>query len=152
MTTPSIVPSKYAGTSKDYLRSKIDRSGAVRTENGAVSVPSSTASGTIVGLVPFRKGASLARLFVVPDDLDTSTNVTLDLGYVYDSASFTDAPAAFLSASTAAQTGVACSTAYLKAANTWVADGDGWIVARTGGGSTTTTGSLNYSVGLAYDQ
>lgn len=154
MTTPSIVAAPFVGAATDYKMAKVDREGCVRLTNGSVTVPASTASGTVIGLVPFNKGAALGAARIIPDDLDTTnTTVTLDFGYVYDdNVTFTDAPAAFVSADTGVRTGVAMTTAYLKAANTWVAAADGWLVVKTGGGATTTAGAVTFSIELAYDQ
>lgn len=153
MTTPTVYPTKYTATSADFNRAKIDRSGATRVEYVSVSVPSSTAASTVVGLVPFRKGARFvqgaSQLYTA--DLDTGTSVTLDIGYVYDdNTTYTNDPDAFASAITTAQTGGLISFDEF-AGLSWVAAADGWIAVTTGGGSTTTTGAIQGQVVLAYD-
>ena len=155
MTTalPSIVPTGYSKTVADFTaRTKVDRSGALRLVTGTVSVPATTASTTIVGLVPFNKGAKISYgSRVYSADLDTSTNVTLDIGYTYyDSTLGTSVANAFVAASTTPQTGGMIEMTAV-AGMTFTAAADGWMTATIGGGATTTTGSLTFNVGIAYD-
>ena len=151
MTTPSIVPTGYAGDSTDFLHAKMDRSGAMRIVTGTVSVPAGTATDTIIGLVPFRKGAKFgygSRVYV--GDMDTSTNVTADIGYVYDdNVTYTNVFNAFVSASTAPQTGGMMEMTSV-AGMTWTAAADGWFTAQNNA-TTTTTASLTFSIVIAYD-
>lgn len=156
MTTPSIFSSNYTGANPgDYLRAKIDRSGSPRVEYFTASIPASTASGTNVGLVPFRKGARFvqgASQFYIAD-LDTATSVTLNIGYVYqdnDTTTNIDDVDAFASALTTPQSG-GLITFDEFAGLSWVATADGWIVAQTGGASTTTTGAIQGQAVLVYD-
>lgn len=154
MTAPTLYPSKYSGTAVDYNRAKIDRSGALRTEAVTVTVPSSTASGTVIGLVPFRKGARFVcnASGVFTTDIDTGTTVNASVGYVYDdNVTYTNAPAAFVSASTVPQTGGIIPVTGLATAYTFVAAADGWITVTTGGGTTTTAGTISAQITLAYD-
>ena len=151
-TLPSIVPTGYAGTNADFQKCKADRSGAVRCITGSVSIPASTASGTIIGLFPFNKGMKLgygSRVYVA--DLDTSTNVTLDIGFqYYDSTTGTSQNAGFVAASTAPQTAGMVEMTAVTSMTTTMA-GDGWVVAKIGGGSTTTTGAITFNCSFAYD-
>lgn len=151
MTTPSIVPTGFAATDLDYLKARCDTSGAMRLIQGSVSVPASTATDAIIGLAPFRKGARLSygsRVYTA--DLDSSTNVTLDIGYVYDdNATYTDDPDAFVAASTAPQSGGMVEMTAL-AGMTFVAEADGWFIAQVNA-ATTTTGNLTYNLGISYD-
>ena len=73
MTTPAAYPSQYQGDYTDYLKAPCDRSGAVRLISDTVTIADATSAGTILGLVPFRKGARLgygSALYV--GDLDTT--------------------------------------------------------------------------------
>ncbi len=154
MTTPTLFPAKYAGSFTDFLEAKVDRSGAMRFEPFTVTIPASTVSGTNIGLVPFRKGARFVphSSGIIVTDLDTGTAVTLTAGYVYDdNVTFTNAPAAFAASSTIAQTGGALSLNALATSHTFVAEADGWVTITTGGGSTTTAGTVTGSVVLSYD-
>ena len=154
MTTPSIAPTKYSKTSQDFNIAKIDRSGACRTEFVTVTVPASTASGTVIGLVPFRKGARFIchSSGLNTADLDTGTSVTFSVGYVYDdNVTYTNAPSAFVSGSTTPQTGGTISLTGLATSYGFVAAADGWIAVTTGGGLTTTAGDINAQITLSYD-
>lgn len=152
MTTPTIFSDVAASTRS----AKVDRSGAVRSVKAVAALPATAASGTIAGMIRFQKGMSLQKLDIKTDDLDTSTNVTLDVGYVYDdNVTFTDAPAAFLSASAIPQSAgsfVWPVASGLLVATGFVAAADGYIVARTGGGATTTAGNVTMNALLSYDQ
>lgn len=152
MTTPTIAPTKYAKDDGDFLITKVDRSGALRSEKNSVTVPASTASGTVIGLVPFNKGARFDYASTIHiADLDTSTNVTVDIGYVYDdNSTYTNDPNAFGSALTTAQDG-GFVTFDETAGLSFVADADGWIAVTTGGGATTTEGAITFHVTLDYD-
>lgn len=151
MTTPTIYPTGYAGDATDYLHAKVDRSGAVRMVTGSVSVPALTATDTIIGLMPFQKGAKLgygARVYTA--DLDSSTNVTLDIGYVFDdNATYTNVLDAFVAASTAPQSGGMIEMT-ASAGMTFSAGANGWIVAQVNA-ATTTTGALVFNLPIAYD-
>lgn len=152
LTLPSIVPSGYAGTSADFQKTKCDKSGAVRLVTGSVTVPASTASGTIIGLFPFNKGAKVSygsRVYVA--DLDTGTDVTLDVGYqYYNSDTGTSQNAGFVSASTAPQAGGMIEMTAVTSM-TFTAAGDGWVIAKIGGGATTTEGAITFNCSVAYD-
>ena len=149
MTTPSIVPVGYDGTTKDYLKTKVDHSGADRSAFGAVSVPTGTVVTTIVGLVPFNKGVRLSGLYTYFAALGTS--VTADIGYIYDdNTNNTNKQTAFVAASTTAAAGGNVTSTALDPC-TWTATADGWIVATIGGATTGSTGNISYRIGLVYD-
>lgn len=154
MTTPTILPTGYGGTSKDFLRCKVERDGCLRNQYSTVTIPATTATTTVIGLVPFNKGFRLAvgatQLAIA--DLDTSTNVTIDVGYVYKTGSTgTDDPDAFASALTTAQSGGFITFDEPTTALPWVAADDGWIAITIGGGATTTSGALYGQVVGCYD-
>lgn len=152
MTTPTIAPTKFTKTDLDYNVCKVDKSGANRVQIGSVTVPSATGTGVVIGLVPFRKGATLVRG-------STSIHIanigdgsfTADIGYVYDdNVTFTNDPDAFAAADILGRTGgfaVLGATAGL----TWVAAADGWIAVTTGGSATDAEGAITFQVGLSYD-
>lgn len=151
MTTPSLYPTGYAGDGSDYRHAKVDRSGAMRIVTGSVTVPAATATDTIIGLFPFEKGAKLgygSRVYCT--DIDSSTNVTLDIGYVFeDNATYTNVLDAFVAASTVPQTGgmieMTASTGM-----TFTAGGNGWVTAQVNA-ATTTTGTIVFNAAVAYD-
>lgn len=154
MTLPSIVPTGFAATSADFAKAKADRSGAVRCYPFTVSIPTTTVSTTIVGLVPVRKGARLVigSTKIEVDDLDSSTNVTMSLGIVYDDATNnTTNQTLFVVSATTPQAGGIFTLVNSYTVASYAATGDGWICATVGGGSTTTLGTVHGQVGISYD-
>lgn len=153
MTLPTIVPTGYQGTTNDFLAAtKVDRSGAIRQVTNAVSIPAATATNTFIGLVPFNKGCSVnygSRVYTA--DLDTASNATLDIGYIYNlQSSFSNDEDAFVVASSLSLTSGMIEFTAVEGM-TWVAEGDGWITAQVNG-ATTTTGNITYCIGITYDE
>lgn len=160
MTVPNIVNPNYAADSSAYRAAKVDRSGAERGEAFSVSVPSGTAVGQIIGLVPFQTGAKFnygSSIFANA----LGTSVTVSLGYIYDdNVTFTNATAGFLGL-TAANTAnlklvpnVEAGVAW-KAIDSLVGTGalaNGWIVAVIGGATTGTTATIYGQIDMMYDQ
>lgn len=154
MTTPTILPTGFDGTSKDYLHAKVERDGCLRTQYNTVTIPATTATDTVIGLVPFQKGFRLnvGATALAVADLDTSTNVTLNVGYVYKTgSSSTDNVDAFASLVTTAQAGGYITFDEPTTGLPWVAEDDGWIVCQIEGGATTTSGAFYGQVGGCYD-
>lgn len=154
MTQPTILPVGYAGDYTDYLKTKVDRSGEVRRSQGSISIPAATATDTIIGLFPFNSGMSFSGLGgfnIYVNDIDSSTNVTLDVGVVYqDTVQGADALTLVTAASTAPQAGgfvAPTATDFLQLVTT----GNGWVTAQVNA-ATTTTGSIYFNIPFAYDQ
>lgn len=154
MALPTIVPTGFAGDYTDFLKCKVDRSGAVRRVQGSVSIPATTATDTIIGLFPFEAGMSLAGLSgfnLYSADLDSSTNVTVDFGVAYqNSDQGTDDLDLITSASTAPQAGGFVAPDEIDWM-TYVTTGNGWVTVQVNA-ATTTTGSLTFNIPFAYDQ
>lgn len=152
MTTPSIVPTQYQGDYRDFLKVKDDRSGAARTYAGTVSVPSGTAATTVVGLVPFNKGAR----FTIGDKSVYCGNfgaasTTVDLGYVYDdNATYTNNVDAWASASTAPQSG-GFVTVDEPDGVTFIAEANGWIAMTINTAAADNTASVTFNFTGSYD-
>ena len=152
MTTPTIVPAGFAGDDTDYNKVKRDPTGAARAVKGTVTVPSATAVGAFVGLVPFQKGAR----FTVGDksvhitDIDTGTDSLVNLGIIYDSASFTDDVDAFASASTAGQAGGFVAIDEVEGM-TLITDGNGWLALENDANITEAEGTVTFDVLVSYD-
>lgn len=150
MPFPTVYPTQYAGTAKDFLKVKADRSGAARNVAGVVTVSSGTATDTYVGLVPFNKGAR----FVIGDksvyvgDIG-ATNTTCDLGYLYETSTSLDADA-WVSASTAIGAG-GFLTVDEKQGLTFVAADNGWVTLRINTAATNAAGDVEFSFVEAYD-
>lgn len=153
MTLPTIVPTSYDGTTNDFLKVKEDRSGAVRAYSGSVTVPSGTAFTTIVGLVPFNKGARfhLDNTSIYVADIGAGTT-TISIGYVYsDNTNNTNNATAWASASTAIQAGGFISLTAGAAGLNFDATADGWVVATINTASTDADGAISFQILGAYD-
>lgn len=154
MALPTIVPTGFAGDYTDFLKVKVDRGGDVRRAQGSVSIPASTATDTIIGLFPFVAGMSFAGLGgynLQTADLDSSTNVTLDVGIAYqNSTEGTDDLDNITSASTAAQAGGFVAPDEIDWM-TLVTTGNGWVTVQVNA-ATTTTGALTFNYPFTYDQ
>lgn len=153
MTTPSILPVEYAGTSTDFLKVKSDRSGAARIYSGSVTVPSGTAATTIIGLVPFNKGARfhLDSTSIYVPDIGAGTT-TISIGYVYDdNTNNTNNQTAWASAATGIQSGgYVALTASANGLN-FIATANGWVVATINTASTDASGAISFQFLGAYD-
>lgn len=152
MANPTIIPSNYVSATDAFTKAPgVDRSGALRLVQGSVSVPASTATDTIIGLVPFNAGArfQIGNSDIYVADLDSSTNVTLDIGWAYNDTTLTDDLDAWVSASTAPQSGGFLTIDETQGLS-FVALGDGWLVAQNNA-ATTTTGAITFAVRVAYD-
>lgn len=152
MTTPSILPAGFDGTTSDFAKTKgVDRSGAVRLISDSVEVASGTAVDAVIGLIPFNKGQRINlndRSFYVGNIGAAST--TLNFGYVYnDDTTYTNDTDAFVSLSTAAQAG-GFVTIDEKGSLLFEAEADGWIVAEVKGAATDATGDIEFNVLQAY--
>ena len=157
MTTslPTIYPVGYAGTTNDFLETKVDRSGAVRLATGTVAIPAATATSTLIGLMPFNKGCKFGYgSTVYSQDLDTSTNVTFNIGYTYyDSTQGTSQAAGFVSGSTVPQNGGMISFSASSGSSLGMivtAAADGWVTI-TNTAATTTSGNVEFNIAFSYD-
>lgn len=152
MTTPSIVPAPFQGTSTDYLKTKVERDGSVRCQAETVSVPTGTTTATIVGIVPFNAGFR-----ILPDGCSfasdaLNTGVTLSIGVVYDdNVGNTNNQTLFTNASTASAAGGAILVTNSATNVPYVTTGNGWVVATIGGATTGTTGNIYGQVVGCYD-
>jgi len=152
MTTPSIVPAEYAGDNQDFAKTKgVDRSGAARIVQGTVTVPDETAADAFVGLVPFNKGARFAihGKDVYCGNFGAGTT-TVNLGIIYDDDStFTNAPDAFASLSTAAQDGGFIAVDE-KEGLTLVTEGDGWLAVQLKTAAADAEADIEFSILQSY--
>lgn len=152
MTTPSVLPTQYAGTSTDYLKVKRDTSGAERAYVGVVSVPSGTAADAYVGLVPFNKGArfTIGNSSVYCGNFGAGST-TVNLGYVYDdNVTYTNDVDAWASLSTAAQSGGFITVDEIEGM-TFVAEGNGWITIQLKAADADATANVTFNFTGAYD-
>ncbi len=153
MTTPAIVPSNYQKTATDYLNVKCDREGAARIYAGTVTVPSGTASTTIIGLIPFNKGARFhldGQSVYTPDIGAAST--TISLGYVYDdNVTYTNNQTAWANAATNIQSGGFVALTAGATGLQFVAAANGWLCATINTAATDTNGDISFQILGSYD-
>ncbi len=152
MTTPNIVPTGYFGNATDFNKVKRDPTGALRQVTGAVSVPSGTTATSIVGLVPFQRGAK----FIINDKSVYCGNfgaagTTVDLGIIYDdSANNTNDVDAFASAATAAQSGGFVTIDEFSGL-TLTTTANGWLAVTINTANADATANIEFSVAVSYD-
>jgi len=151
MTTIAIVPVGYQNTDTDFLNAPaVDRSGAVRSVAGSVSVVSGTAADAYVGLFPFQAGArfQVNSNSVYCGNFGAGTT-TVNLGVVY-SDSTTDDPDAFASLSTAAQSGGFVTVDEIEGM-TLVTPASGWVVVQLKTAAADATANITFNIGVTYD-
>lgn len=152
MTTPNIVPTGYTADSSAFLKVKRDPSGALRQIAGTVSVPSGTTATSIIGLVPFQKGAK----FIIGDKSVYCGNwgaasTTVDLGIIYDdNTNNTNDVDAFASAATAPQSG-GYITIDETTGLTLTTTANGWLAATINTAAADATANIEFSVAVSYD-
>lgn len=152
MTLPTIVPTGFDGTSDDFLKARVDRSGALRIVAGSVSVPNGTAADTYIGLVPLQAGARL--------DLDSESvhcgnfgggSTTVNLGIIYDdNTNNTNDPDAFASLSTAAQSGGFIAIDEITGL-TLRTTANAWLAVQIVAAAADATADITFNVAVAYD-
>jgi hypothetical protein len=150
MTTPSILSDK--ATARD---AKVDRSGAVRSQKAVATVPDTTASATVIGMIRFEGGFSLDQLVVKSDDLTASTALLLHVGYVYDDDTTysNDADAFFQSADIAQDAGsLVWPVADGRSNEGFVADAPGYIAITTAAAATDAAGDVHVMAVFHYDE
>lgn len=147
---PDNVPTGFAGDRTDFLKVKRATDGALRSEYKSISVADSASAGTTYGLVPFQKGYRVSYgSALTTTDLDTATNVTLNVGYLYESTALTSDADAFASALSGQ---AAALLAFDEEAGvSWVAEGDGWITVALAAGPVTTAGTITGKIDGCYD-
>lgn len=153
MTTPTLYPTEFQGTDLDYLNApQVDRSGAMRLYTNTISIPDTTSSGTIIGLMPFNKGARLGYGSVVAfGDFDTASNVTANVGWVYDdndTVTNVNDVDGFIAASTAPQAGGLAEFSAVAGVN-FEATANGWVMCQFTA-DTTTAASVTYNLNVGY--
>lgn len=128
----------------------------VYLDDREITVPASTTTTASFGLIPVKAGMKLKSFTLWSADLDTGAAVTLNLGIRYRTGSTaSDALAAFVSASTIAQTGGSVSnddnttTVATMGAGGYTFLDDGWISLGIQAGTTTTAGIVRLRANLS---
>lgn len=153
MTLPTVYPTGFQGDETDFLKAKVDRSGAMRQYKETQSIADTTSSGVIIGLMPFTAGCRIsAASNILFGDFDTATNVTANVGYIYadnDTVTYVNDIDAFVAAATGPQTG-GNSSFVASAGRDFVALADGWVALQFTA-DTTSAASIKYDILFAYD-
>jgi len=152
MTTPIVLANGYYDATKDVNLAPSGVSDGPRVIVRTAVVADDASAGTTYGLVPFQKGASVdygSKL--VTSDLDTTTNVTWDFGYIYldnDTTTNINDTDAFVSG----VSGQAASVIAFDevAGATWVATDSGWLTATLAAGPVTTAGTVTFNGTITY--
>jgi len=147
------VPTIFAEESESILIAPVLRNGGAQHVLRTAAIPASTVVTTIIGMIPFQKGARVnyGGTQINVSDLDTGTDVVLDVGFIYtDNVTFTNDPNAFIVASTIAQ-GAGIDSFDGVAGFGFVAEAEGFIAVTTSGGSTTTAGTIEIDAIISYD-
>ena len=151
MTTPLI----FSNLGGETQQAKVLVGRGVTSQEAYVTIPSATPAATIIGMVPFKKGFTLTGLAIKSDDLDTATNVTLSVGYVYiDGSTGVDDDDAIILGSTLPQTGSSLvwpTAGGLLTGVSFTAVDDGYLSIIIGGAPTTTTGQVRLIAQFTYD-
>lgn len=125
----------------------------VLAEKAVLTVPATTAQNAVFGVIRFEPGFSLTKWDVHCADLDSSTNVTLSLGYIYDDLDDANV-AAFLANGTIPQAGgdfIYPVVGGLLVGQSFVATQSGYLVAKITGGATTTAGDITSIAQFTYN-
>lgn len=153
MTYPTVLPAGYAGNASDFAKVPgVDRSGAARIQQGSVTVPSLTAADVVVGLLPFQAGAriNIHDKSIYAGNFGGATT-TLNIGYVYeDNVTYTNDLDAWASLSAAPQAG-GFVTVDEKEGLSFVAEGNGWLIAQLKALAADAEAAINFNVTVAYD-
>lgn len=147
---PDNVPTGFSGDSTDFLKVRRDSFGATRQVYSSIAVADSASAGTTYGLIPFQKGATIdyGSKFYTPD-LDTASNVTWDLGFLYEDSTLTSDADAFISAGSGQSAAVLAFDE--NEGMSFVAEGNGWVTAELAAGPVTTAGTVELKAGVAYE-
>lgn len=151
MTTPTIF-SDVAGTAANQNVAKFVPQGII-SQKAVIAIPASTAAATKAGAIRFQKGFNLIGFSIKSDDLDTGTDVTLDVGYLYDGTTGED-PDAFLDGVDIAQDAGSLVWPVADGLLTGVgfeAVDDGYLSVEIKTGPTTTAGDITVTAYFTYD-
>jgi len=153
MTSPTIVPTRFQNNDTDFLKVKRDTFGAVRQVSDTVTVPTATAVGAFVGLVPFQAGARfiIGSTSVHITDIDAGTDSLVNVGIIYDDdTTHTNDVDAFSSNSTAGQAGGFIAVDETTGM-TLETTGNGWLALENQANITESEGTVTFTVGVVYD-
>lgn len=152
MTTPDVF-ANGEDSANSFLNAPSGQGDGPRLVIRTATVPDSSSVGTLIGLVPFQKGARVQYGSVVATaQLDTDTLISIDIGFVYDdndtSANINDVDA-FVDGSTTARAGGVMEFTN-QVGTTFEATAQGWITATILGGPVTLADDLTFNGTISY--
>ncbi len=153
MAAPDVIPSKYTDSPTAIRNAPSGQSDVPRLIENTVNITDSSSIGRVFGLVPFQKGFTIdmsATLAI--DDIDDSTNTTLDWGWTYIDTDTVDSisnPNGFAEVATTGQAGGILRPTATDGA-TFVAGSPGWITVTIAGGTVTAAGDITFKGMGAY--
>lgn len=151
MTSPAILADDYY-SADSYALAPSGQGDGPRYVRRIATIPDNTSVGTIIGLVPFQKGARVAYSSkIITSDLDTDTTCTINVGYVYeenDTTTNINDEDAFIATGSVASAAVLSFTAVAGA--TFVATANGWVTATVAGSAVVTAGTLEFDGLISY--
>lgn len=122
-------------------------------EKSITDIPATTAQNAVFGFFRFETGFSPTKIDIHCADLDSSTNVTLAVGYIYDDLDDTNV-SALVSGSTIPQAGgdyIWPVVSGLLTGVSFTAAQSGYLVYKITGGATTTDGNITSIVTGTYN-
>lgn len=152
MTNPAIYANGESSLSNFHAPS--GQSDGPRLVIRTAAIPATTSAATIIGLVPFQKGAIMGPATLFFDQLDTGTTVGVNWGYIYntnDTVTNINDTNAFASTQAIAQTGGKLAENSTNAINgSWQATSSGWITVDLSAGPTTKVGNIAFKGVISY--
>lgn len=155
MTTPNVFANGYTASAEAFLNTPSAQGIPARPVRATATILATTPATSVIGMIPFNKDASIemGSGVLLAADLDTGTDVTYTLGFVYDDdTTFTNDPDAFITTATDFQTAANLVSFNGTGGFTFVAEADGWIAITTGGGSTTTSADVILEARVTYER
>jgi hypothetical protein len=149
MTTPTL----YSDVAGNPFIAKGEPQGVI-AQKFTLTLPATTAADTVCGVIRFQKGFTLTGLAFTATDMDAEDDLLLDVGFVYDSADFTDNEDAILDGSTVAQAGgsyVWPVAAGLLIGESFTAEGDGYLSFTVKANTVETAGTITGIATFTYN-
>lgn len=152
MTTPTVLADGYTSATGDVVLAPSGVGDGPRYVRRTATVSDNATAGTTYGMFPFQKGCRMNYgSSLVTTDLDTTTNVTWNFGYIYldnDTTTNINDLDAFISAQSGQAAGVLRFDEVAGAS--FVATDAGWFVAELAAGPVTTAGTIIFDGLISY--
>ncbi len=152
MTLPIYFANGYSDGTLDVNLAPSGQGDGPRMVVRTAAIADNATAGSTYGLVPFQKGMTVSYgSKLITADLDTASNVTWDLGYIYldnDTTTNINDTDAFISAGSGQAAGVLSFDEVSGA--TFVATAAGWVIATLAAGPVTTAGDITFNGTISY--